>query len=177
MTVEQQPAPGTGTGLDARHPYEVMFSSFTERRRRAHQGKVVIKGAERPWQTSRQGKSKYFLHIEGYDTAVQDWMLFSKEVFTESGAHIHQGGLVIYVVRGQGYSIFDGKRLDWGVGDLLLLPVKPGGVQHQHFNLDPTGSSQWIAFVHLPFLHATGSILTQIKEQTGWADDDAARSV
>lgn len=150
------------------HPYEVMFQDFLARRRRAESGQVVIRGADLPWENSRQGRSKYYIHIDGQETAVQDWMLFGKEVVTESGAHRHQGGLVTYVTRGRGYSVFDGERLDWRQGDLLILPVKPGGVEHQHFNLDPAGSSEWIAFVFLPFLHATGSMLTQLKDQTGW---------
>jgi gentisate 1,2-dioxygenase len=82
------------------------------------------------------------------------------------------------VLRGHGYSVFDGERIDWKVGDVLVLPVKPGGVEHQHFNLDPSGSSEWIAFVFLPFLHATGSMLTQVKEQKDWqADADAHNGV
>ncbi|MBB5790202.1 cupin domain-containing protein [Jiangella mangrovi] len=153
------------------HPYEAMFQSFRSRRERAETGSVVIKASELPWQQSRQGRSRYYIHIDGTGSAVQDWMVFGKEVHTESGAHTHQGGLVIYVTRGHGYSVFDGERLDWKVGDLLVLPIKPGGVEHQHFNLDPSGSSEWIGFVFLPFLHATGSILTQIKEQKGWRDE------
>jgi quercetin dioxygenase-like cupin family protein len=166
--------PGSGVRTRTRlHPYEVMFGSFQERRRLAESGRIVIRAADQPWQQSRQGRSRYYLHIDAAGNAVQDWMVFGKEVLTESGAHTHQGGLVIYVTRGHGYSVFDGMRLDWKVGDLLVLPVKPGGVEHQHFNLDPTGSSEWIAFVFLPFLHATGSMLTQIKEQQGWQTDDA----
>ena len=134
---------------------------------------MVIKGHDNPWQTSRQGRSKYYLHIEAEEVAVRDWMVFRKEVLTESGAHTHQGGLIIYVLRGSGYSVFDGERLDWKEGDVLVLPVKPGGVEHQHFNLDSTGSSEWIAFVYLPFMHATGSMLTQVKEQTGWQEEAA----
>jgi hypothetical protein len=160
------------------HPYEVMFESFRARRRMAETGSVVIKGSERPWQTSRQGRSKYYIHIEADDVPTRDWMVFRKEVHTESGAHTHQGGLIIYVLRGHGYSVFDGERIDWKVGDVLVLPIKPGGVEHQHFNLDPSGSSEWIAFVFLPFLHATGSMLTQVKEQRDWQlDADAHTNV
>jgi quercetin dioxygenase-like cupin family protein len=157
------------------HPYEVMFETFKARRRMAESGQVVIRGEQRAWQTSRQGRSKYYLHIQADDVPTHDWMVFRKEVLTESGAHTHQGGLVIYVLRGHGYSVFDGVRIDWKVGDVLVLPVKPGGVEHQHFNLDPTGSSEWIAFVFLPFMHLTGSMLTQVKEQTGWQSDSAAQ--
>jgi quercetin dioxygenase-like cupin family protein len=156
------------------HPYEVMFQTFQARRRMAETGDVVIKGSQRPWQTSRQGRSKYYIHIEADDVPTRDWMVFRKEVHTESGAHTHQGGLIIYVLRGHGYSVFDGERIDWKVGDVLVLPIKPHGVEHQHFNLDASGSSEWIAFVFLPFLHATGSMLTQVKEQSGWRSDSDA---
>ena len=51
--------------LENVHPYEVFFSAFKERRRLAHEGQVVIKGKDLPWQQSRQGRSKYFLHMRG----------------------------------------------------------------------------------------------------------------
>ncbi|MCE2513168.1 MAG: hypothetical protein J4F50_11610 [Acidimicrobiia bacterium] len=46
-----------------RHPYEVFFSTFKERRDLADSGQVVIKGKDLPWQQSRQGRSKYYLHM------------------------------------------------------------------------------------------------------------------
>jgi gentisate 1,2-dioxygenase len=97
-------------------------------------------------------------------------MLFQKDIMTESGAHTHQGGLVIYVTRGAGYSVFDGVEYHWKPGDLLILPVKPGGVEHQHFNYDDDQSSQWVAFIFIPFLFQTGSMLAQVKEQSNWRE-------
>jgi len=153
-----------------RHPYEVFFSTFAERRNLADSGQVVIKGKDLPWQQSRQGRSKYYLHMRAENRAVQDWMVFRKDIQTESGAHTHQGGLVIYVTRGAGYSVFDGVEYHWKPGDLLILPVKPGGVEHQHFNYDDSQSSQWIAFIYIPFLFQTGSMLAQVKEQSNWRE-------
>jgi hypothetical protein len=152
------------------HPYEVFFAAFGDRRRLAEEGQIVIKGKDLPWQQSRQGRSKYFLHLRAEDRAMQDWMLFQKDIMTESGAHTHQGGLVIYVTRGAGYSVFDGVKYDWKPGDLLILPVKPGGVEHQHFNYDDEQSSQWVAFIFVPFLFQTGSMLAQVKEQSNWRE-------
>lgn len=153
---------------EASHPYEVLFSMFRERRQAAATGQIVIKGKDLPWQQSRQGRSKYFLHIKQEGAAVRDWYVFAKDILTHSGRHTHQGGLVIYVTKGSGYSVFDGKKHEWKPGDLLILPVKPGGVDHQHFNYEEGESSQWIAFVFLPLLHATGSMLEQIEEQANW---------
>lgn len=170
MSTEQTRLRDRAAVGQAEHPYEVLFSSFQARREQSKTGQVVIKESELRWQQSRQGKSKYYLHLNNDTAAVKDWMLFQKELLTESGAHIHQGGLTIYVLSGRGYSVFDGVRLDWKPGDLLILPVKPGGVQHQHFNLEEDGTSIWVAFIYVPLLHATGSLLAQVKEQANWRD-------
>src|SRR5439155_811034 len=76
-----------------------------------------------------------------------DWNVFVQDIRVHSGKHRHQGGLVIYIMEGEGYSVVDGERHDWEAGDLLLLPVKKGGVEHQHFNKDDAHPAKWIAFI------------------------------
>ena len=67
--------------------------------------------------------------------------------------------------------------MDWKPGDLLILPVKPGGVDHVHYNDLPEGeTAQWIAFVFLPILHASGSMLEQVSEQPNWRKSVEAHS-
>jgi gentisate 1,2-dioxygenase len=83
------------------------------------------------------------------------------EIHTKSGRHKHQGGLVIYVLEGVGYSVVDGERIDWSKGDLVLLPLRPGGVEHQHFNLDPHKPSKWAAFINIPIIEHLASVLEQ----------------
>jgi hypothetical protein len=178
MTLERTRLRERDRDLEASHPYEVLFSAFKERRKSADTGQIVFKGKDLPWQQSRQGRSKYYLHIRGEATqALRDWYVFAKDIHTQSGRHTHQGGLVIYVTRGQGYSILDGEKLPWKPGSLMILPVKPGGVDHVHYNDLPEGeSAQWIAFVFLPFLHATGSMLEQVQEQPNWRQAKEAHS-
>ena len=48
------------------HLYEVFFDAFKERAQ-AENGQIVIKGKDLPWQQSRQGRSKYFLHLRAED--------------------------------------------------------------------------------------------------------------
>ena len=60
-----------------------------------------------------------------------------------------------------GYPIVDGERWDWKKGSLVLLPMKPGGVEHQHFNLDPGGPSIWVAFVPIALTEHVASQLKQ----------------
>lgn len=125
-------------------------------------GKVVVKDSDREWELSRQGRLKYYLQPHTFeDHALRDWQVFAQDIRVHSGSHVHQGGLVIFVLEGKGYTIIDGERYDWEAGDLILLPTKPGGVEHQHFNLDPSKGCKWVAFIYWPYWDAVASEMTQ----------------
>jgi gentisate 1,2-dioxygenase len=72
--------------------------------------------------------------------------------------------LVLYVVKGRGHTLMNGERVDWKAGDLLLIPVEPGGVEHQHFNEDPDEPAEWIGFIFRPMQDAIGSLVEQVEE-------------
>lgn len=149
--------------------YEKLIQAMQEWRRRAETGLVVIRGKEIPWWQNRQGRVRYFL-LPPYktDTALQTMAVFERIIFSHSGVHRHQGGLAIYVLDGDGYSTLDGERVDWATGDLLLLPIKPGGVTHQHFNRDPHRPARWLAFIPMAFQEYLGSELVQLKISPDW---------
>ena len=126
-------------------------------------GKVVIKGTEMDYELNRQGRIKRYLRPDLFpDNPLRDWVVFLHDIRIHSGRHVHQGGcVIIFVLEGHGYTIVDGVRHDWEEGDLLLLPIKPGGVEHQHFNLDLGKGCVWIAFYYRPWENALGSVLVQ----------------
>ena len=143
------------------NPYERSMRSRQEFTERNLTGQIVVKADEREAFQARQGKLKYYLCPVSYkDTPLQQWRVFTHEIHTVSGKHRHQGGLVIYVLEGKGYSVVDGERWDWEKGDLVLLPMRPGGVEHQHFNLD-TKPSVWAAFINTPMQEHLASDLQQ----------------
>lgn len=149
--------------------YDRNLKERNERIDRMRRGKIVLRNRDIPWDMSRQGLLKYFTDINSYgdDTdptnlpALTDFKVFVHEIRSESGRHRHQGGLVIYVIEGEGHTVVDGERVDWKTGDLLLLPVRPGGVEHQHFN---TGDkpARWVAFRFEPFHEALGDVVEQV---------------
>lgn len=147
--------------------YDRFMSKLQQRHERATEGKIVLRGSEIRWEQSRQSKLKWYLNSQedsedlSATSALQDWDVFVHEVHSP-GMHRHQGGVVIYVVDGEGYTIIDDEKVDWRTGDLLLLPVKPGGVNHQHFNTDPDKPSTWIAFIYRPMHNALGSYVEQV---------------
>ena len=99
---------------------------------------------------------------------MDDWNIFVQDIKVHSGKHRHQGGLVIYILEGEGWSEVDGERHDWEAGDLLLLPIKPGGVEHQHFNTDPDTPCRWLAFIHWPTLDHLASPAEQLEDSPTW---------
>jgi quercetin dioxygenase-like cupin family protein len=127
-------------------------------------GRVVLRLEDCPQEQTRQGLLRPYLDpFLIPDTPLQHWAVFTHEIHTKSGKHKHQGGLVIYVISGTGYSVIDGERVDWEKGDLVLLPLQREGVEHQHFNSDPAHPALWIAFIHFPIRDYVASEMTQLE--------------
>ena len=132
---------------------------------RSKTGQVVIRGAERDYEPNRQGHIKRYLNFKFFpDTALSEWIVFIHDIKRQSGKHRHQGGLVIFVLEGEGTSDVDGLRVDWQPGDLLLLPIKANGVTHQHFNRDPDKGARWMAFIYEPFSRYLMDQIVQVED-------------
>jgi hypothetical protein len=155
------------------NPYERTLKYRAEQRERSLNGPIVIARDDREVFLARQGRLRFFLD-PGYYTEppLQHWRVFTHEIRTKSGRHRHQGGLVIYVLEGKGYSIVEGVRMDWEEGDLVLLPLMPDGVEHQHFNLDPDKPSVWAAFIHIPIQEHLSSDLQQSEASPEFKEGD-----
>ena len=65
----------------------------------------------------------------------------------------HQGGLVIFVMEGNGYSTVNGVAVDWKKYDVILLPMIPELCEHQHFNKEPGKPAVWCAFIYEALSH------------------------
>ncbi|MFZ9500092.1 MAG: cupin domain-containing protein [Beijerinckiaceae bacterium] len=144
-------------------PYDIFIRSRLEFLERQNTGQVVVSLDDREYFNTKQGKLLYYINAEIHkNTCLLDWRVFTHSLISHSGKHRHQGGLVIYVIEGKGYSIVDGERVDWEAGDLLLLPIKQGGVEHQHFNSEPGSECHWIAFSYMPFFDYNASEFTQV---------------
>jgi hypothetical protein len=145
--------------------YEQTLRYQMRLRERSLYGPVVLKGSERPFIQSRQGLSQHFLSRENFDdTPLKDWNVFVHDIRRHSGKHKHQGGLALFVLEGEGYTVVNGERIDWEAGDLILLPPKADGCEHQHFNRHPGGTAKWIAFIYKPMHDEMGSYIEQREE-------------
>ena len=117
---------------------------------------------------SRQALVKHYMWPSRYsgltpETVLDDWNIFVQDIKVHSGKHRHQGGLVIYILEGEGWSEVDGERHDWEAGDLLLLPLKPGGVEHKHYNRYDDKPAKWIAFISGALFEWGASEMVQVE--------------
>jgi quercetin dioxygenase-like cupin family protein len=174
-----QPAPPGGTlrhregseNPEGRDDYERFLDKHHERHFRAQDGDIVIHRKDKPIQRTRQADSTWWLNSQTVGqpdnrAAVQDWDIFMHHIREHTGAHSHQGGLLIYVVDGKGATDVGGKQVDWKAGDLLLLPITAGGIPHQHFNHQEGDIARWVAFIHRPMQDALGSAISLIQDSS-----------
>ncbi len=149
--------------------YELVLQQNAAIRERAKAGKVVIRGKERPWQQNRQSLVKMFLSTHGInDTAARNWTCFIHDVKVHSGKHRHQGGIQLFVLEGEGSTVVDGEKVEWEKWDLIILPVKPNGCEHQHFNKVPGQAAKWMAFQYYPFTEVLGNMFEQVENSPDW---------
>lgn len=154
--------------------YDVEANTMNKLVRQKAEGKVIVKGKEINFEQNRQGVIQYLIHRKDWDkVGTPGWRIFINRIHKHSGKHIHQGGLAIYVLEGEGYTIVDGERYDWEKDDLMLLPIKPGGVEHQHFNKDQQKPAEWMAFIFDTLRDVVSVGRIQVEEHPDWAKPQA----
>ncbi len=154
---------------DKGESYERVLNVYAEERERAQTGKIVIRARDIPWRQNRQALVKTFLSSHGMsDTASTNWICFIHDVKVHSGKHRHQGGIQLFILEGEGSTTVDGDKFDWEKWDLVILPVKPNGCEHQHFNKTPGKSAKWMAFQYDPFNKPLGRMFEQVENSPDW---------
>jgi len=116
-------------------------------REQMRNGIQVIKEAELPLEMSRQGLMRWYLHPSIKDTCLTVLMFYQQEIppGSRSGRLKFQGGQVMMITDGQGYTVIDGVKHSWKAGDVLNLPLRADGIIVQHFNTDPNNVAKFVA--------------------------------
>jgi hypothetical protein len=110
-------------------------------------GIQVIKESDLPLETSEQGLMRWYMHPAIRDTVLSSLMFFQQEIppGSRSGKLKFQGGQVIMILEGKGYTVVDGVKHQWQAGDVLNLPLRANGIIVQHFNSDPAVTAKFVA--------------------------------
>jgi hypothetical protein len=116
-------------------------------REQTKNGIQVIKESDLPLEASRQGLMRWYLHPEIKDTCLSVLLFFQQEIppGSRSGRLKFQGGQVMLILDGQGYTLIDGVKHPWKAGDVVNLPLRADGIIVQHFNTDPQKTAKFVA--------------------------------
>lgn len=114
----------------------------------------VLSFRDKPWKGGPQHYSK--TGITPGSTAVGQSIETHIEAYGPGAfgqKHGHLNSAVFFVIRGRGYDIHDGRRIDWKAGDIMIVET---GCVHQHFNDDPEEEAVLLVFKAKPlflFMH------------------------
>jgi gentisate 1,2-dioxygenase len=119
--------------------WEETFKRRDQQRQEIEQAEKVVAFDKLPWEINQQGKIKWYLHPALHPTAMSSLTVYVQEIppGSRSGKLLHQGGKIIFVWAGRGYTVINDKRYDWKKDDVVVLPIFPDGITFQHFNADP----------------------------------------
>jgi gentisate 1,2-dioxygenase len=127
--------------------WEEILALRDRQREQTRNGIQVIKQSELPQEASRQGLMRWYLHPSIKDTALSVLLFFQQEIppGSRSGRLKFQGGQVMMILEGQGYTVIDGVKHPWKAGDVVNLPLRSNGIIVQHFNSDPVKPAKFVA--------------------------------
>lgn len=107
-----------------------------EQRRQRESGVQVVRRRDLPLETNSQGLMRWYMHPAIKDIVLSTLSIFEQEIppGSRSGRLQFQGGQIVFVVEGNGYTVIDGVKYAWKARDVLNLPLKKEGIVVQHFN-------------------------------------------
>jgi gentisate 1,2-dioxygenase len=121
----------------SQHNYwdELMALRDQQRAQRASAVQVVRR-RDLPLESNSQGQMRWYMHPAIKDIALSTLSIYEQEIpaHSRSGRLQFQGGQIIFVIEGKGYTVIDGVKHPWKTRDVLNLPLKKEGIIVQHFN-------------------------------------------
>jgi len=107
----------------------------------------VVRLSELPLETNQHGLMRWYLHPSITDTILSTLAIYRQEIpaGSRSGRLKFQGGQIMFIVEGRGYTMLDGVKHAWEAGDVLNLPTRRDGIIVQHFNSDPDKTAAFLA--------------------------------
>lgn len=129
---------------DGERPDLALFERI--RAQRVPAEKRVLRAADRKW----EGYIQTLVDARnGFDDRAIACFLRRIPPGGKSDIHRHNFEAMGYVVKGRGYEIHDGERIDWAEGDVVYIPPN---VWHQHCNADTEHEAIVLLITNWPLL-------------------------
>lgn len=124
--------------------WDDLIAKRDRQRERAKSGAQVVRGDDLPQENNAYGKIRWYMHPSIENTTLSTLLFFEQELAPSgrSGRLKFQGGQVVYILSGTGYTIIDGVKHPWKTGDVLNLPIRRNGIIVQHVNSDSTTAAK-----------------------------------
>lgn len=132
------------------------------RQRHPTGNKRVIREADRRWENNLQ---RLIDAANGFEEKSVACFLRRLPPGSASDIHRHNFEALGYIVKGVGYEIHDGERLDWAQGDAVHIPAN---VWHQHCNADANGEAVILLITNYPLLLHLG--ICTMEPAPSWQD-------
>jgi gentisate 1,2-dioxygenase len=166
MTVSRGMSPdGAGDAPDAipTRDYEELMARWTNLHDRIQHGKTLVCSSDVPIVKSRQGVSQFYVMPQFEELSLTQWVVFLRDLSLPGGRHRHQGGIALFILEGDGYTVANDERLDWTRHDVVYLPIVHGGVDHQHFSARRGSETTFMGIIYEPLIEAMGAELSQLE--------------
>ncbi len=106
----------------------------------------VVRRRDLPQETNPQGLMRWYMHPALTDIVLKTLSIFEQELPPRgrSGRLQFQGGQIMFIIEGAGYTFIDGVKYPWKRRDVLNLPTKKDGIIIQHFNTHETAPARFL---------------------------------
>ncbi len=145
--------------------YDWYLNLLVEENELEEKGPRVIRGAERPWEETRQGRLKFYISFWTEVAArAMDLMVYEIGPGGRTGTHRHIFEEMLLVTEGAGHDVHEETRYPWEAGDLICIPPMTA---HDHHN-DGSGVVRLISVWSRQPAHEFLGGIEQISTAPGW---------
>lgn len=133
--------------LAAVNHWDEIFAIRDRQRAQLKDAVQIVSEEELPVENNRQGLMRWYLHPSITDTVLSTMLFFEQTLPPggRSGRLKFQGGQVMMILEGRGYTTVDGVKHAWETGDVVNLPLRTDGIVVQHFNADEQQPARFVA--------------------------------
>jgi quercetin dioxygenase-like cupin family protein len=112
--------------------YDWFLSRLADENRLEKDGPRVIRGADCSWESTRQGRLKFYIS-RWTEVAARGVDVMAQKIAAgeRSGEHRHIFEELLLAVQGRGHDLHEGTQHRWEEGDLICIPPMTA---HQHVN-------------------------------------------
>ena len=138
--------------------FDELIKLRDEQRRDRADAVQVVRRRDLPEEQNALGLMRWYMHPAIKDIKLSTLNIYEQTIppRSRSGRLQFQGGQIIFVVKGAGYTMLDGVKHPWKAWDVLNLPLKKDGIVVQHFN--PAEDEQARLLIVEPNLYAATTV-------------------